>query len=257
MGKTRCRARKAVALAVLWLVLVQAMVRVSIAAGQSSAAVRAGNVRDYGARGDGATDDTKAVQTAIDACSAKGEKLVFPAGTYLTGTVYLRSHTAIELMAKAVWKGIGRVEAYPMQRPRGFDGRMVSAWRAMIYAEDVENITLTNMLIEIEGGLPAQEVTVPENSRNYPYNRIFGQKLPAYAFFVRHAQNVQFRDIQVKTLNADERRAFIFEDATGMLDHVDIANPGGPGMAPVVVDKAEAISLRGSNLGIKVEVRPK
>ena len=45
------------------------------------------NVRDFGAVGDGVANDTRAIQSAIDA----GGSVYFPAGTYRTGTLYLRS----------------------------------------------------------------------------------------------------------------------------------------------------------------------
>lgn len=46
------------------------------------------NVRTYGATGDGTTDDTSAVQDAIDACQANGGGVVaFPPGTYLTSGI--------------------------------------------------------------------------------------------------------------------------------------------------------------------------
>ena len=51
------------------------------------------NVRDFGAAGDGATKDTAAIQAAIDAATAAGGGEVrVPAGRYITGTIYLKSH---------------------------------------------------------------------------------------------------------------------------------------------------------------------
>lgn len=45
----------------------------------------------WGAKGDGVTDNTAAIQAAINAVPAKGA-LVFPSGTYLTGRLRLKSH---------------------------------------------------------------------------------------------------------------------------------------------------------------------
>ena len=56
------------------------------------------NVRDYGAVGDGKTVDTKAIQEAIDA----GGTVYFPGGTYLTGTLELKSNGGLLLDENAV-----------------------------------------------------------------------------------------------------------------------------------------------------------
>ena len=44
------------------------------------------NVLDYGAVKDGVTDDSVAIQSAIDALPSVGGEIVFPAGDYLIGT---------------------------------------------------------------------------------------------------------------------------------------------------------------------------
>lgn len=56
------------------------------------------NIMDFGAVGDGSAKDTSAIQKAIDA----GGIVYFPAGTYLSGTLYLKSNGGIELGPGAV-----------------------------------------------------------------------------------------------------------------------------------------------------------
>ena len=46
-------------------------------------------VRDHGARGDGRTKDTRAIQAAIDAAARSGRSVRIPAGDYLSGTLRL------------------------------------------------------------------------------------------------------------------------------------------------------------------------
>ncbi len=56
------------------------------------------NVRRYGATGDGKTVDTPAINRAIDAVAAAGGGLLFfPAGTYLSFTIHLRSNVDLHL----------------------------------------------------------------------------------------------------------------------------------------------------------------
>ena len=71
------------------------------------------SVRAFGAVGDGATDDTAALQRAILSLP-EGGRLVFPAGTYLTGPILLKSHMTLELQAGATLLGLTDKAAYPV-----------------------------------------------------------------------------------------------------------------------------------------------
>ncbi|HOJ32630.1 MAG TPA: glycoside hydrolase family 28 protein [Candidatus Hydrogenedentes bacterium] len=64
------------------------------------------SVRCFGALGDGINKDTAAIQRAIDACHAGGGGTVlFPAGTYLSGTIRLKDNVVLHLEPGAVLKG--------------------------------------------------------------------------------------------------------------------------------------------------------
>jgi polygalacturonase len=56
------------------------------------------DVRQYGAKGDGKTVDTEAIQKALDECGSTGGGIVLlPAGTYLSKPIHLRSNTTLQL----------------------------------------------------------------------------------------------------------------------------------------------------------------
>ena len=59
------------------------------------------SVRDHGARGDGQTLDTRALQDAIDTAASARSTVYIPPGDYVSGTLRLRSHTIIQLAAGA------------------------------------------------------------------------------------------------------------------------------------------------------------
>jgi polygalacturonase len=64
------------------------------------------DVREFGAKGDGKTFDTAAIQKALDECGRAGGGMVrLTAGTYLCQPVFLRSKTALQLDAGAVLQG--------------------------------------------------------------------------------------------------------------------------------------------------------
>jgi polygalacturonase len=111
------------------------------------------NILDYRAKGDGVTINTKSIQAAIDACSKSGGGTVwFPAGRYVSGTIYLKSHITLHLEAGAVLEGSRNLKDYPVtiSKVRSYTDNYTD--KSLIYAEDLENISITGKgLIEGNG----------------------------------------------------------------------------------------------------------
>jgi len=72
------------------------------------------NAHDFGARGDGITLDTRALQAAIDAAALKRATLRVPPGTYLTGALFLKSGMTLHLEAGATLLGSRDLADYPL-----------------------------------------------------------------------------------------------------------------------------------------------
>jgi polygalacturonase len=102
------------------------------------------NVRDLGAVADGKTLCTPALQKAVDRCSdAGGGTVYFPPGTYLTGTIFLKSRVTLNLAAGATVLGSPRKEDYPVMIPKNVESRSNQYnHRSVIYAENLDRIAI-------------------------------------------------------------------------------------------------------------------
>jgi len=68
----------------------------------------------YGALGDGVTLCTAAIQQAIDAAAAAGGgRVTVPAGVYLTGAIFVKSHVELDIGEGAVLQAVVDEAAYP------------------------------------------------------------------------------------------------------------------------------------------------
>ena len=99
------------------------------------------NVLDYGAKGDGITDDAVAIQKAIDECSAAGGgQVVFPAGkTFLSGPVELKSNVDYHLEINSVWCANPDESIYHLSAFKENEGEGMM-W---IWTKDTKNIAIT------------------------------------------------------------------------------------------------------------------
>jgi len=101
------------------------------------------DVRRFGAKGNGKTPDTSAFQTAVDTCHRNRGGIVFvPPGSYLVGTITLRSYVTLQLASAARILGSTRPEDYAANVARcGFVNEKAID-KCLIYAEDAEKISI-------------------------------------------------------------------------------------------------------------------
>jgi polygalacturonase len=112
------------------------------------------DVRKFGAKGDGTTLDTNAINQAIEAAAtAGGGTVVFPAGTYLSFSVRLKSNLTLHFES-----GATLLAATPSPEAGGYDAPEPNEWgdklqyqdfghshwhNSLIWGENLENIAIT------------------------------------------------------------------------------------------------------------------
>lgn len=211
------------------------------------------DVRDYGAVGNGTTDNTAAFRRAIDACNAAdGGTVLIPAGTYLTGAIYLKSNVNVRL-AGAVLRFSGTAANFPTVLTR-YEGIECMNRSPMIYAYGESNIALTGSgtldaaatsswnrgsdraFLEslVADGVPPRERVVPGSGHTMrstfiePYNctnvLIQGITLRNSMFWQIHP--TLCRNVTVDSVNTDPSTAHSNTDGVDpeSCDHVVIRN---------------------------------
>lgn len=116
------------------------------------------DILEYGAMGDGVTNDAKAIQLAIDECTKNGGgRVLVPAGkTYYTGSFLLKSNVDFHIQRGAIVKASNQLEDY---YPLANEGKVVGhssglpsflnseyagrPFNAFIYGIDAQNVSIT------------------------------------------------------------------------------------------------------------------
>ncbi|QEF98318.1 hypothetical protein Mal15_23700 [Stieleria maiorica] len=84
----------------------------------------------------------------------------------------------------------------------------------------IENVVLENVTISYPGHGNAADAKrdVPEDLDRYPEQFFFGV-LPAWGAYIRHAKNIEFKNVQLTLRGTDERQQIVLEDVEGFVQH--------------------------------------
>jgi polygalacturonase len=105
----------------------------------TTAAGKICDVRTHGAKADGVTKDTKAIQAAIDDCaSAGGGTVRLSGGTFLSAPIVLKSNITLEVVKSATLLGSADHEDYPKKIE--FRG---PGYQSLVSATNAEHVSIT------------------------------------------------------------------------------------------------------------------
>jgi hypothetical protein len=164
------------------------------AAGNSgTAGTRTYNIVDFGAKGDGKTLSTQAVQAAIDACTKdQGGTVLVPAGVFVIGTVEMKSNVTLhisaqgKLMGSADGKQYHAADAIPL---RG-DSTLNDGNVGLIFGVNADNVT-----IEGPGTIDGQGVQFRSPVRGTPPPSGRGGADRPYHLLFHRCKNLRVRDL--------------------------------------------------------------
>lgn len=171
------------------------------------------NVKNYGATGDGKTLDSPAINRAIQACADAGGGTVFlPAGTYLSGSIRLRSNIHLLIDSGATILGAPQsLKAYdeeePFAGPAFQDGGHTYFHNSLIWGENLTNISITGSGMINGGGLVSRDGQEAERSgfANFgrttppaaPPTAAWPERLGNKAIALKSCRNVLLRDFTI------------------------------------------------------------
>ena len=182
--------------------------------------IRTYNIRDFGAKGDGKTLDTAALQSAIDACNRdEGGTVLVPAGTFVIGTVEMKSNVTLhvaaggKLLGSADGKQYHAIDAIPLTG----DSTLADGNVALIFA-----VNARNFAIEGPGTIDGQGIQFHSPTRGVPPPSGRGGAQRPYHMLFYRCTNLAVRDITLVDCAFHSVR--VIQSQYGRFDGIHIHN---------------------------------
>ena len=209
------------------------------------------NVRDFGAAGDGVTDDTQALQTAIN-CMPQGSRLLFPEGKYLTRPLFLKSHITLDLAGDATLLGSPNRSDYPvipgtapdMDGGREihfgtFEGEAREMYQSLLMAQYAEDISIIG------------QGTVDGNAQNSDFWTKFTEFKPARPrlMFFNRCKNVTLHGIHACNAGTWQLHPYYSKDIA-MYDLLISAPKNSPNTDAIDPESCDGVRIIGCRFSV-------
>ena len=214
--------------------------RLTVSAAENAAVSgpRIFDVKSFGAKGDGKTLDSTAINRSVDACNSSGGGMVYVApGTYLCGTVVLKSNVTLYLEAGSTLLGSPEFSNYTREPFRagskddvfGNDKRDTSE-RHLIFARDAVNVTLAGPgKIDGQGPtywVPSNRVVPPpqddwKDVATYDWKAVANRPSPMLEFY--NCKNLRIENVQIENASGWTLRPVECENV--FIHGIKIKNP--------------------------------
>lgn len=169
------------------------------------------NVREKGAKGDGRTDDTDAIQAAIDEVGGTGGMVLVPQGTYMVDAVKkkrrltLRSDMTLKLAKDAVLKAIAN------------DSRKY----AVLSISNVSDVTVAGGTLEGDrtehkgkAGEAGMGIRIDNDAKRVTISGVTARKMWGDGFYVEGAKDIKFCSV---IADNNRRQGLSIVEANGVL----------------------------------------
>lgn len=145
------------------------------------------NVKNFGARGDGKTDDTRAIQAAIEAAPYNRlNTIYFPKGLYVLKSYTITSNYLenyiLKMHSNLSFKGDGNTSIIKLG-DHLFDTDDKNATAQLFYGTTVFNIRFSNLMVDMNGA-----------NNLCPASRVKNQR----AIFINHGNDVTIENVTIK-----------------------------------------------------------
>ncbi|CAL1516776.1 glycosyl hydrolase family 28 protein [Chitinophaga sp. MM2321] len=190
---------------VFFLTLILTALHVQLYAVSFPPGKRVFDVRGYGAKADGKTDDAMAIQKAIDDCSKNnGGVVLLDNGTFLSSGITFKSNVELHLTVSALLLGSTDASKYNIDTKLSTKHPI----RSLIYAPDCVNIAITGPgkidgqgdLIKVKTDNERPDLIVLHGSKDIRIQDVFITNSCKFAVFVLQCERLRVEGVKLVNL---------------------------------------------------------